>query len=118
MIAYTRLQPLLFVRSLVAEKEFYLKLGFDVSYESDDFVAISFSDCLLFGLLSKPDFQLDSNTPMIWQIGTTSVAGVYEISKQEHLEIVESPIEQDWGEWTVKIKSPSGYIVIFEGPEQ
>lgn len=53
MTIYTRLQPLLFVSNLIAEKEFYLKLGFDVSYESDDFVAISFADCVQFGLLGQ-----------------------------------------------------------------
>ncbi len=117
MTIYTRLQPLLFVSNLIAEKEFYLKLGFDVSYESDDFVAISFADCVQFGLLDKPNFEMNENVPMIWQIGTTSVREVFEIGKDAYLEIVEEPTAQAWGEWTVKFKSPGGYIVIFEGPE-
>jgi len=47
---YRRLQPILNVRDLEAEKQFYVQLGFTVSHQAAGFVALSCETCILFGL--------------------------------------------------------------------
>jgi len=114
---YTRLQPILYVRDLATEKEFYRKLGFSVAYEKDDFAAMSYRDTILFGLQVKEGSNAASfEQQLIWQIGVQSVEAVCKLCEQEGLSIGEGPVLQDWGEWTVTVRSPNGYRVVFEGP--
>lgn len=115
---YTRLQPILYVRHLEAEKEFYRKLGFSIIHEEDDFTAISHGDTILFGLQVKKERgnATSAEQQFIWQIGTRSVEAVCQLCEKEGLSIGEGPLLQGWGEWTVAVHSPNGYRVVFEGP--
>ena len=114
---YTRLQPILHVFDLEAEKDFYLKLGFTVTYESEDFAAISFGEGILFGLQRKQDSDPSLfEQQAVWQIGADSIEAVHQICQRENLDVIASPSPQEWGEWVLKVRSPNGYAVLFEGP--
>ncbi len=115
---YTRLQPILSVRNLAAEKDFYQKLGFILAYDTADFVAFSYGTTILFGLQHNEAADLSGmEQQLLWQIGTSSVRAVEERCLAAQLDIMEAPQLQPWGEWTLKVQSPNGYTVIFEGPE-
>ncbi len=117
-LLYTRLQPVLYVHDLEAEKAFYAKLGFTVKDETATFASVTNGDTLLFGLLYNANFRLvNYGQPLVWQIGVNSVQAVYEICERGKLKIEEMPELQDWGEWTMAIGSPNGWYVTFEGGE-
>ena len=114
---YTQLQPVLYIKTLMAEKEFYQKLGFTVSYDEPEFAVMAYEDSILFGLQVREQFDpAQVEQQLLWQIGTRSVGSVYKVCERENLEVVQRPTLQDWGEWTLVVKSPNGYRVIFEGP--
>lgn len=52
---YTMLIPILKVKDLDAEVAFYRALGFELSYNDEDFKAIKYADCIEFGLGRKAD---------------------------------------------------------------
>ncbi len=114
---YTRLQPILKVRDLTAEARFYNVLGFAVQSESDSFASIRYGEQLLFGLELEPALSVGGPPALIWQIGVQSVRAIHEIAMHAQLPLVENPVLQPWGEWTIKLKSPDGHTVIFEGGE-
>ena len=110
---YLRLQPILFVSNLEAEKNFYKQLGFTITYEGTKFVAVAHGD-ILFGLQHKPDVDL-TNLPFIWQIGSSDVEIIYRMCSMANIPIIQKPTLEDWGEWSLIVESPNGYRVIFEG---
>jgi catechol 2,3-dioxygenase-like lactoylglutathione lyase family enzyme len=112
---YTRLQPILFVQDLGAEVDFYTRLGFEVVHESADFVGLAYGDTILFGLQIRPDGWPLRAQPLIWQIGTDDIDAVHRRCLREGLEVVAEPAIQSWGEWLMRVKSPGGYHVVFEG---
>ncbi len=114
---FTRLQPILFVHDLASEMNFYTLLGFQASHQTQDFVAVSAGESILFGLQAQPDFDPPSAAiQMIWQIGLRSVRDAYALCVEAELPIKDEPARMDWGEWTMAVESPNGYRVVFEGP--
>ncbi|HEX6292799.1 MAG TPA: VOC family protein [Herpetosiphonaceae bacterium] len=114
---YTRLQPVLNVQDVDAEKAFYTALGFRIDYEADDFKALAYGEAILFGLQAAPQSdpaQLDQQ--LIWQIGTSSVQAVAQRCAEHAIPVIQPATLQEWGEWTLIVRSPNGYRVIFEGP--
>jgi catechol 2,3-dioxygenase-like lactoylglutathione lyase family enzyme len=113
---YTRLQPIIAVSDLTAEARFYNALGFAVQSESETFASIRYGDHILFGLEAEPGLT-NGAAPFTWQIGVQSVRAIHEIAMHAQLPVVEKPLLQPWGEWTIKLKSPAGFTVTFEGRE-
>lgn len=114
---YTRLQPILRVRDLMAEARFYNTLGFAVQAESETFASVRYGEHILFGLELEPGLSVNGTAAVVWQIGVQSVRAIQEIAMHAGLPILETPALQPWGEWTIKLKSPDGHTVIFEGGE-
>jgi catechol 2,3-dioxygenase-like lactoylglutathione lyase family enzyme len=114
---FTRLQPILFVHNLATEIHFYATLGFQISHQTQAFVALSAGESILFGLQAQPDFDPTSAAnQMIWQIGARRVRDIHAICVEAKLPIMVEPTKMDWGEWTMAVESPNGYRVVFEGP--
>jgi catechol 2,3-dioxygenase-like lactoylglutathione lyase family enzyme len=114
---FNRLQPILNVRSVQAEREFYVRLGFEVSHESDGFVALSCGAPVLFGLQQGEQGDPASfERQMYWQFGVDSVGDLARRCEREGIPIESPPALQEWGEWVLTLRSPSGYRVTFEGP--
>lgn len=115
---YTRLQPHISIRDVGAEKDFYVQLGFEVAYESQGFVAIGYGDSILFGLREDSSSDPERLAEQIyWQIGVQRVREVEDTCKARGLDIVQEPELQSWGEWIMKVRSPNGIVVGFEGDE-
>ena len=116
---YTMLIPILKVKDLDTEVAFYLSLGFELSYNGEDFKAVKYADCIEFGLSSKNDVNVEGvSQHFTWQIAVNSVQEVLEICREKNLEIVQGlkTYTYDFGDvCTITVKSANGYDVVFEG---
>ena len=116
---YTMLMPILKVKDLDAEVEFYRLLGFELSYNGEDFKAIKYAENIEFGLGGKADFNVEYISPYFtWQIAVSSVQAVLDICREKDFEVVQDlkKYTYDFGDvWTIIVKSPNGYDVVFEG---
>jgi hypothetical protein len=114
---FTQLLPILYVRDLNSEVDFYVKLGFVKSYEEDSFITIKYNEFLIFGLMLGDFSTTDFKQQMIWQIGTNNLDEVYNLCKNNNIEIIEEFVTTEYKESiikTLKVKSPNGYEVVFE----
>ena len=117
---YNRLIPILFVNDLEAERDFYIQLGFTVSYqgpEFPDFIALA-SGSIEFGVERKQDFILElPERVLIWQFGVTDI----EITKQRLTSAGVSYREEwvtpreDWKYRILRARTPNGYHLMLEG---
>ena len=116
---YTMLMPILKVKDLDAEVEFYRLLGFELSYNGEDFKAIKYAENIEFGLGSKEDFNVEHISPYFtWQIAVNSIQEILDICREKGLEVGQNlkKYTYDFGDvWTIIVKSPNGYDVVFEG---
>jgi uncharacterized glyoxalase superfamily protein PhnB len=121
---FKRLTPVLPVRDVLAERDFYESLGFEryvdpqESYPESVFAALSSSKegkDVLFGVAIAPDFDPDTAEQLLWwQIEVSDVKALYERAKLAGLEIESPPKLESWGRRTMKLRSPNGYVVSFE----
>ena len=114
---YTRLQPILYIADLEAEIGFYTALEFVIKDQAEGFAAVAYGDCILFGLQRQksPDPGVIQEF-MVWQIGVMDVGLIQDLCQRQDLNTVRSPERQPWGEWIMKVESPNGWVVVFEGP--
>jgi catechol 2,3-dioxygenase-like lactoylglutathione lyase family enzyme len=117
-IVYKRLQPVLNVRSIEAERQFYVQLGFTVTYQEEGFAALASGEQVLFGLQeAEQGDPAVFERQMHWQFGVGSVGEVARHCEREGLPVEMPMTLQPWGEWMLVLRSPSGYRIAFEGPE-
>jgi hypothetical protein len=120
---FTRLIPILFVDHLEAERDFYVQLGFTVSYEGPefpDFIALACGD-LEFGIECTPD--ADSQLPnrvLNWQWGVTDI----ELAKRR-LTSAGVSFQEEWvtprDDWKYRVlhaTTPNGYHLMLEGANE
>ena len=118
---FTKLAPVLNVRDLAAERDFYESLGLPVTYEGDeypDFIALG-TDVIDFGIQAAPAPN-DPASVLTWQIGVSDVDAAAEVCRQAGLEFT---VEQNdpapgWSYRRLILRSPSGYRVVLEGPRE
>ena len=117
---FDRLIPILFVDDLEAERDFYIRLGFTVSYqgpEFEDFIALA-SGPIEFGIERKQDFAPEiPDRALIWQFGVTDI----EIAKQR-LTSAGVAFREEWitprEDWKYRVlhtHTPNGYHLMLEG---
>ena len=74
---FNRIIPILFVSDLEAERDFYVRLGFQVTYEGPEypeFLALGHGS-VEFGIERKPGFRTDSPDHVLtWQFGVGDIA--------------------------------------------
>lgn len=81
---YTMLMPILKVKDLDAEVAFYFSLGFELSYDDEEFKAIRYGDSIEFGLSRKADVNVEKvSQHFTWQIAVNSVQTVLDIAMRE-----------------------------------
>ena len=116
---YTMLIPILKVKDLDAEVTFYLSLGFELSYDGEDFKGIKYADCIEFGLGRKTDINVEEvSRHFTWQIAVNGVQEVLDMCREKNIKIVQDlkKYTYDFGDvYTIIVKSPNGYDVVFEG---
>jgi hypothetical protein len=115
---FTQLRPTLFVEDLPAEVDFYQRLGFQILFQMPEFVGLVFGQPILFGLQQRPGARFKTEQPVIWQIATDDIDGVYQTCQKEGFPVQQEPALQDWGDWTMTVVSPNGYRVVFEGAKK
>jgi len=120
---FNRLIPILFVDDLEAERDFYLHLGFTLSYqgpEFPDFIALA-SGPLEFGLESTPDADPQfPNRVLTWQWGVTDI----ELAKRR-LTAAGVSFREEWviprEDWKYRVlhaRTPNGYHLMLEGANE
>jgi hypothetical protein len=118
---YSRLTPVLPVRDVIAEREFYYKLRFcayedpDEQYPDTDFAAFEFGQSIRFGVAVEPGFDMaTAESRLWWQFEVPDLDAVYECAEAAGLEVLQPPRLEAWGRRTLKLRSPNGYLVSFE----
>jgi hypothetical protein len=111
------------VGDATAERDFYRKLGFAISYEGPeypDFVAMQHGD-VEFGIEQRDDF--DSSAParvILWQFGVADVdvaKRVLDGAQIAYEEKLETP-RPDWRYRVLRLTTPTGYTLLFEGERE
>ena len=112
---FIRFIPILYVRELDQEVEFYAHLGFEISYQGDEFpgfVALR-NNNNEFGLSEKKDFDpAKARDSFVWQMETDSFSKIIAICNEQGFEYA-SP-KQYWQErdaWEMQVKTPNGYLL-------
>ena len=134
----TRLVPILVVRDLDAERAFYEVLGLRVTYEGPeypDFIGLG-NEAVEFGLERPkspggsppadggPAREADGGPArervLTWQLGVSNVDEAVARCEAAGLAFtieVHEP-RPDWRYRTLKLRSPSGFDVVLEGPSE
>lgn len=118
---FTHLAPVLNVRDLAAERAFYEGLGLPVTYEGDeysDFIAFT-TDSVHFGI-QQAGVPNDPPSVLTWQLAVSDVDAAAEVCRKAGLEFTleeENPAP-DWRYRRLILRSPSGYRVALEGPNE
>ena len=119
MLKFEKLVPIIYVKSLDAEVEFYQNLGFSISYQGDEFpgfIALAQGD-IEFGLSLKPTFNPDeANRSILWQFQVNDLSEAVKICRQYSYQhsLPQKYWEQGDG-WEMQIWSPNGYKINLEG---
>jgi hypothetical protein len=118
---FTRLAPVLNVRDLPAERAFYESLGVPVIYEGQeypDFIGFG-TDTVHFGIQAAP---ADNDPPSVltWQIGVTDVDSAMERCRASGIsfELEQNDPAPGWSYRRLLIRTPSGYRLALEGPNE
>lgn len=108
------------MRDLDAEVDFYAKLGFELTYQGDEFpgfVALR-ADGVEFGLQQVSSFERGQiANVLVWQLEAQSLRPVLERARLHGWQ-VDGP-RQYWPEqdaWELIVHTPNGYGLVVEGP--
>src|SRR5262245_21132739 len=122
-IPVTRLVPIVFVGDAAAERDFYLKLGFEISYEGPEYpglVALQHGT-VEFGIEQRADF--DPETPghvLVWQFGVSDLdaaKSVLDDAEIPYEEMLQTP-RADWRYRILQTTTPNGYSLVLEGERE
>ncbi len=115
---FNQLLPILFVKNLESEIDFYKGFGFEISYQGDEFpgfVGLK-KDNIEFGLEERKNFDpQNAQDSFIWQMDTNSFSKVMAICDAKGIEY--SKPKQYWEKmdgWEMTIKTPNGYTLQLE----
>jgi catechol 2,3-dioxygenase-like lactoylglutathione lyase family enzyme len=116
---FSRIIPILFVRDLKAERDFYVALGFTVTYEGPEypyFISLGHGK-IEFGIEWRRDFSPDLvDRVLTWQFGVSDL----DLAKKRleeagvgYREELMSP-SPDWKYRIVHARTPNGYHLLLE----
>ncbi|MGC8472859.1 MAG: VOC family protein, partial [Candidatus Dormibacteria bacterium] len=118
---FVRLATVFNVRDRQAERAFYERLGFPVTYEGDeypDFIAFGVGD-MDFGIQQSPA-QNDPPSVLTWQIVVSDVDAMLALCRmagRPH-EVEHNSPAPGWNYRRIVLETPSGYRLAFEGPNE
>jgi catechol 2,3-dioxygenase-like lactoylglutathione lyase family enzyme len=118
---FTRLAPVLNVRDLAAERAFYEKLGLPVIYEGQeypDFIGFG-TGTVHFGI-QKAAADNDPPSVLTWQIGVSDIDAAIQRCRSAGISF-ELERNNPGPKWTYRrllIRTPSGYRLALEGPNE
>jgi catechol 2,3-dioxygenase-like lactoylglutathione lyase family enzyme len=118
---FTRLAPVLNVRDLAAERAFYESLGLPVIYEGPeypDFIAFG-TGAVHFGIQAA---AADNDPPSVltWQITVEDIDRAMERCRGAGIsfELEQNDPAPGWSYRRLLIRTPSGYRLALEGPNE
>lgn len=121
---FVRLIPILFVKDIESETEFYMSLGFEISYQGDEFpglVALR-NGGVEFGLEERANVDASKvNDSFSWQMEADNLNKIIAICQARNIK--HSKPRQYWEErdaWEMQVHTPNGYTLNIEtlGHEQ
>ncbi len=115
---FHRLVPILYVRDLELEVDFYKGFGFEISYQGDEFpgfVGLR-KDAIEFGLKERSDFDpVKARESFVWQMETDSFSKVIAICDENAFAFAKPT--QYWEEmdaWEMSVQTPNGHTLQLE----
>ena len=118
---FTRLAPVLNVRDLPAERAFYQRLGLPVIYEGPEYPEfIGFgTETVHFGI-QKAAADNDPPSVLTWQIGVTDIDAAMERCRSAGIgfDLEHNSPGPGWSYRRLLIRTPSGYRLALEGPNE
>lgn len=116
---FSRIIPILFVADLQAERDFYVSLGFDVTYAGPEypyFIALGHGK-IEFGIEWRRDFSPSGPDKVLtWQFGVSDI----ELAKKRLTEAGVRYREElmapgpDWQYRVLHARTPNGYHLLLE----
>ena len=118
---FTKLHPVLNVTDPVGERRFYESLGLPVIYEGDEypgFVAFG-TEALDFGIQPATESN-DPPSVLTWQLGVHNVDAAADTCRDAGIafSVEENNPAPGWRYRRLILRSPSGYRVALEGPNE
>jgi catechol 2,3-dioxygenase-like lactoylglutathione lyase family enzyme len=116
---FNRIIPILFVSDLEAERAFYVRLGFHVTYEGPeypDFCALGHGP-VEFGIERKPGFTTDRPDQVLaWQFGVADVDEARRALTEAGVPFTEQVMHPsaDWQYRLLHARTPNGYHLLLE----
>lgn len=116
---FNRIIPILFVSDLEAERDFYVRLGFQVTYEGPEypqFLALGHGP-VEFGIERKPGFRTDSPDHVLtWQFGVGDIAAARKRLAEAGVPYSEQLMtpSADWQYRVLHARTPNGYHLLLE----
>jgi hypothetical protein len=118
-VLFRRIIPILFVGDLLAERDFYLRLGFRVTYEGPEypyFLALGHGP-VEFGIEWQKGFSPSGpDRVLTWQFGVTDLdeaKKLFESAGVPYREELMSPSE-GWQYRVLHARTPNGYHLLLE----
>ena len=118
---FERLIPILFVVDLHAERDFYISLGFTVTYQGSefpDFIALGHGS-IEFGISRRDHFTSDlPDRVLTWQFGVKDIDATKQLLTSGGVAFHEEWItpREDWKYRVLHVRTPNGYQLMLEGP--
>jgi|SRR5579884_3401650 len=118
---FERLIPILFVKDLHAERDFYISLGFTVTYqgaEFPDFIALGHGS-IEFGISRREHFTSElPDRVLTWQFGVKDIDITKQRLASSGIAFSEEWIipREDWKYRVLHAHTPNGYHLMLEGP--
>lgn len=118
---FERLIPILFVNGLHAERDFYVNLGFTITYQGSefpDFIALGY-DSIEFGISYREQFTPDlPDRVLSWQLGVKNIDAVKQRLTLGSVDFREEWVtpREDWKYRVLHARTPNGYHLMLEGP--
>lgn len=108
------LRPVLPVRDLQAEANFYRKLGFQLHSEQPLTQSILFNGQILFTLQEVKDTDLEPVRRLLrWQFCVPHLKHFNKYLQDAQIEVEQAYTREAWGEYTLCLRSPNNYQVFF-----
>jgi catechol 2,3-dioxygenase-like lactoylglutathione lyase family enzyme len=118
---FTRLAPVLNVRDLAAERAFYERLGLPVVYDGPEYPEfIGFGTETVHCGIQKATADNDPPSVLTWQIGVTDIDAAMERCGSAGIgfQLEHNNPGPGWTYRRLLIRTPSGYRLALEGPNE
>ena len=120
-LLFDRLIPILFVDDLHAERDFYVSLGFTVTYQGSefpDFIALAHGS-IEFGIERREDFDPENPDQVLtWLFGVRNIEAAKQRPTEAGVQFREEWVtpREDWKYRVLHARTPNSYYLLLEGP--